>query len=235
MEERKGLQNMIKTAFVPIIVYYFAHQISAMFLLTLVSRFFPKHAGNIGSFSVMLAKMLAMILAGALVSNYYWKEQKIRYPNTEKAEVKIQFNYMKKCIIAIAGAVFSLGFNYLFARIGLTESSANYSQVAMEQFSYGLLPALFFYGVVSPVIEEMVFRGIVYSSLKRNLNMQMAMLGSALLFGAMHGNLVQMLYGTIMGIVMAILYEKYDKLLAPILFHGAANMAIYICVYFAGT
>ena len=60
----------------------------------------------------------------------------------------------------------------------------------------------------------------------------MAVIGSALLFGAIHGNLVQMLYGTIMGIIMAILYEKYGKLLAPILFHGAANIAIYVCVYF---
>ena len=167
-----------------------------------------------------------------VVFSYYLKEKKIREEENNNTKNKLQFNIMSAAVIILAGAAFSLGFNYLFAVTGLLESSANYSQVAREQFSYGLLPALFFYGVVSPLVEEEVFRGIVYNSLRRNIGIFPAILGSALLFGAIHGNMVQMLYGTIMGIAMASLYEKYGKLLTSILFHSAANIAIYVYIYF---
>ena len=180
----------------------------------------------------MLAKMAAMILAGMAVFSYYLKEKKSREEENDEEKVKSRFNMIDIAVIVIAGAAFSLVLNYLFAITGLMESSANYNQVASEQFSYALLPALLFYGVVSPLIEEEVFRGIVYNSLRRNIGIFPAMLGSALLFGVIHGNIVQMLYGTIMGIVMASLYEKYGKISAPILFHSAANIAIYVCIYF---
>ena len=220
---------MIKATFVPIIIYYFVHQISAMVLLSLVQA---EQAGGSGSLLTMLAKMMAMILGGVVVFSYYLKEKKIKIEENKGEKSKLRFNIMSVIVIVLAGVAFSLGINYLFAVTGLIESSSSYSQVAKEQFSYALLPALLFYGVVSPIVEEEVFRGIVYNSLRRNIGIFPAMLGSALLFGAIHGNMVQMLYGTIMGTVMALLYEKYGKLLAPILFHSAANMAIYICVYF---
>ena len=37
MGEEKSLMNMIKTAFFPVMIYYFVHQISAMLLLSFVS------------------------------------------------------------------------------------------------------------------------------------------------------------------------------------------------------
>lgn len=220
---------MIKATFVPIILYYFVHQIAAMILLSLVP---VEQTGSSGSLWTMAAKMVAMILGGVAVYSYYLKEKTNREEDIKNQENKSRFNIMDLIAVVVAGAAFSLILNYLFAVTGWMESSANYSQVAKEQFSYALMPALFFYGVISPVVEEEVFRGIVYNSLRRYIGICPAILGSALLFGAIHGNMVQLLYGTLMGIIMASLYEKYGKLLAPILFHSAANMAIYICIYF---
>ena len=242
MQAKQSMNDMIKTAFVPIIVYYFVHQMAAMVLLSLVSYMFPEQRDVLGSLVTMVTKMLAMMLAGVSVLSFYRNEvqrkndspgrvsgisdkNEHREQNCEKKEL-----FLKNIIfIMIAGAVFSLSLNYLFVFTGLMNSSEAYNQVANEQFSYALLPALCFYGVVSPMVEEMVFRGVVFSALKRNLGIKMAVFGSAFLFGAIHGNVVQMLYGTLMGIFMAVFYEKYDKLLAPILFHGAANIAVYIC------
>ena len=231
MSMDKGFRNMVKTAFVPIMIYYFVHQISAMVLLSLVSGLYPEQVQYSGSMLTMLAKMVVMMLGGVAVFAYYSKEKMMKEENCNSMESKEQLRVASAVVIAVAGALFSLVLNYLFAIIGLTESSTGYSQVAKEQFSYALAPALLFYGAVSPMVEELVFRGVVYNSLRRNLGISPAILGSALLFGAIHGNIVQMLYGTIMGIVMAVLYEKYGKLSAPIIFHGAANAAIYFCTY----
>ena len=51
---------------------------------------------------------------------------------------------------------------------------------------------------------------------------------SGLLFGLFHGNLVQAVYATLLGIVLAIVYEIYDSILAPILFHAVANLFVYV-------
>lgn len=49
-----------------------------------------------------------------------------------------------------------------------------------------------------------------------------------MIFGLTHGNLVQFIYATVLGILMAIVYEIYDSLLASILFHSIANLFVYI-------
>lgn len=134
--------------------------------------------------------------------------------------------------IIFFGAMLSLGLNYLFTVSGFLQSSETYNQVAEKQFSLSLWKAIFAYGIWSPLKEEVIFRGILYRFLRKYLPVMAAVFGSALLFGIFHGNLVQMVYGTMMGIVMALLYEKYQTLIAPILFHSAANTAIYVVTYF---
>ena len=47
---------------------------------------------------------------------------------------------------------------------------------------------------------------------------------SALVFGIMHMNLIQMFYGFFLGIVFAYAYEKYGSVKAPIAAHMAANL-----------
>ena len=134
--------------------------------------------------------------------------------------------------IIFLGIILSLGLNFLFAVSGFLQSSETYNQVAERQFSLPLLSAVLLYGIWSPLVEEVMFRGIVYRVLKKYFHQMVAVFGSALIFGLYHGNSVQLVYGTIMGIVMALLYEKHQTLIAPILFHGAANTAIYVVTYF---
>jgi len=54
---------------------------------------------------------------------------------------------------------------------------------------------------------------------------------SALLFGVFHGNIVQGIYGTLMGLLIAYVYEKYDNFIAPVIIHVAANFSVYILTY----
>ena len=111
------------------------------------------------------------------------------------------------------------------------QSSERYQQVAEVQFALPLWLACIFYGVLSPIVEEIVFRGIVCNALIRNGSQRVGIIGSALLFGAFHGNMVQMVYASLMGVILAWIYCKYRNLSAPVLFHGAANVAIYLVTY----
>ena len=56
--------------------------------------------------------------------------------------------------------------------------------------TWELLPPLVSYTILAPVFEEVVFRGVLYSTLRRRWNAPVAMVVSAFIFALAHG------YGT---------------------------------------
>lgn len=141
-------------------------------------------------------------------------------------------NKIKKTLVTVTLAITSsLALNILFVLIRLTEVSETYDRVSAHQYGVVLPVGLFLYGVVSPFAEEVVFRGIIYNRLKAFFGKQPVgkpMVLSALLFGIYHGNIVQMLYGFLMGMLIACIYERYGGFLYAFLFHAAANTAVYV-------
>src|SRR6185503_18905102 len=77
--------------------------------------------------------------------------------------------------------------------------------------------------VIAPVFEEGLFRGILYPVVKNAGYPTLALAGTSLLFGAIHGSILTFLPLTFLGLMFAVLYEKTDSLLAPILSHALFN------------
>ena len=127
--------------------------------------------------------------------------------------------------------VAAFGLNILFHLLGITESSEAFNRAANAQYGVDFLIGLLLYGIVSPIAEEAVFRGVMYNRMKRCFGMLPALFLSALLFGCYHGNPVQAIYGTLLGILIAYVYEKYGSFAAPVLFHAVANVSIYALTY----
>lgn len=69
---------------------------------------------------------------------------------------------------------------------------------------------------------------MIYNRMKRCFRYEIALVVSAMLFGLYHGNAVQAVYGTILGLLMAYMYELYQSFAAPMLFHAVANVSIYV-------
>ena len=78
--------------------------------------------------------------------------------------------------------------------------------------------------IAAPVVEEILFRGIVLRSMRKFAPAWASILISSVLFGVYHLNIVQAAYATLMGIAAGILYEKKRNLLFPILVHFANNL-----------
>ena len=79
-------------------------------------------------------------------------------------------------------------------------------------------------GIIGPICEELMFRGIVFHRLKDWVKPQAAIAISALLFGIYHGNVVQFFYATCMGVMLAVIYDKTGTLWISIVAHIAANL-----------
>lgn len=77
--------------------------------------------------------------------------------------------------------------------------------------------------ILAPIIEEILFRGIVFKSLKKVIPVWTAIIVSSVLFGIYHMNIVSVIYASCMGIVAAIIYERKNNLIFPIFVHIGNN------------
>lgn len=121
----------------------------------------------------------------------------------------------------------SLGLNILLTLTGFADSSQTYQEVADRQYGVAFGIGIVLYGLVSPLAEEVVFRGVIYNRLRRFYGPVIGVVVSGIFFGAFHGNLVQGVYGTCMGILIAYVYERQGSFFFPVLFHAVANLAVY--------
>lgn len=129
--------------------------------------------------------------------------------------------------LGVLSVSLALFLNIVFACLGLFSISASYEETARVQYSVPLAAGLLIYGIIVPIEEELVFRGLIYGRMKKYFPAAVSIPVSALVFGAYHGNPVQFLYAFFMGCLLAWAFERYKSLKASVLVHGAANLAVY--------
>ncbi len=127
---------------------------------------------------------------------------------------------------AALGAMF--GLNMLLELTGLTDNSAVYQQVSESQYSVSIWLGLIVYVVAAPLAEELLFRGIIYNSLKGLFKPVAAMLAAAAFFGVYHGNSVQGIYGFLMGCLFIYAYEYFGDFRAAVALHAVVNFFSYL-------
>ena len=81
----------------------------------------------------------------------------------------------------------------------------------------------FEHGIIAPIVEELLFRGILYPAIKQRGHRSLALWGTAIMFGIVHSNLVTFIPLTIFALILTFLYEETDNLLAPIAAHSMFN------------
>ena len=90
------------------------------------------------------------------------------------------------------------------------------------QWEFGLLA--FLGGVVAPIKEEMLFRGLIYPPLRRALGRGKGMLLTGLFFATLHFDFVRFLPLLIGGVVLAWLYERSASIWPAVVAHGTWNI-----------
>ncbi len=136
--------------------------------------------------------------------------------------------YMLLIALAFTSA---LGINLIFSVTGFTEISAAYARTAENQFRVPFALGLIVFGLISPLAEEVLFRGIIFNRMKKYYPILPAFLLSSLLFAIFHQNIVQGTYAMIMGFLMAFVYYRFKAFLAPVLFHSVANISVFTLAY----
>lgn len=97
------------------------------------------------------------------------------------------------------------------------------------------LPQRLYFGfsaiVLAPLLEEILFRAILYRGIRQRGHPRLALWGSSLLFATIHFSVLTFVPLTVLAIILALLYDKADHLAAPIIAHSifnAANFFLYL-------
>ena len=200
---QKQASNSIQKAFsviAPVVVYYvvvsMVNTVFAIWFSHLVmqesQKEFVQFLVTYANQASMIVNAIAMTIGGIFLFPVFKRENSVLF-----VEKKYRQHIPK---IVIVGLTFAIAFNYLFGSLQEVLQSEQYEQVAQEQFSLPLWAGIIIYGMISPIVEELVFRGLVYNRLKRYFSV---------------------------GIAIIVLYEKYDAFIVPVLLHSVANTGIY--------
>lgn len=75
----------------------------------------------------------------------------------------------------------------------------------------------------APLLEEIVFRRVIFGGIYMRSNFWIATIASALVFAAVHNELEHLLIYTMPALVFAYLYYRTKSILTPIIAHGLMN------------
>lgn len=171
-------------------------------------------------FGALEATALSALFTSPFLFYYYVKDQKGR---GESSAVRLRLSGCFLYIVVFGGALCLFG-NYMEAVLGLAQRSAAYGEASRALYSPPFAFQLLASGLMIPLVEELIFRGMVFASLRDKLPFFLSAAMSSALFGLFHGNLPQGVYAFVVGIAAAWLYQTCSTLLAPILLHVSANL-----------
>jgi hypothetical protein len=105
-----------------------------------------------------------------------------------------------------------------------------FMRLAQKQGLFGLITLV----VAAPILEELIFRGIVLEGLLKRYSPIKSILISALFFGLIHLNPWQLISAFVIGIVMGWVYYRTRNLLLPIFLHFVNNLTFTLLSKYAG-
>jgi uncharacterized protein len=95
---------------------------------------------------------------------------------------------------------------------------------------FGWWGAFFKVAVIAPVIEELIFRGLILHGLRKNYHGVTAVLVSALLFSLFHLNPWQMPATFVLGVLLGWLMIRTNSILLAILGHSVNNLLVLLTI-----
>ena len=137
-------------------------------------------------------------------------------------------------LIAAAAGILaaSVFLNLFLAGVGAVYADAAAADASAQAGRVSLPLGILIYGVLSPLAEETVFRGITLQRLyllchekkSGKTAFLLAACLSSLLFGIYHGSLVQGLYAAAMGFLFCLFLALGGNLFSLIILHGGVNV-----------
>lgn len=153
--------------------------------------------------------------------NYYNKNSEVCIIQLVKTKIpkgKEMFSYFKVTILLL---LFSISItniiNYSLYLIdpGVSNEVLNNSEIEM-----GLWQTCIKVVIIAPILEELVFRGVIFKKLSLKYNAYLGMIITSIIFGVLHNDIIG---AFTFSVIACMLYVKTKNILAPMLVHFFNN------------
>ena len=131
----------------------------------------------------------------------------------------------------MAGGILNMAWSGILNLIQIGEIFSNSTQEALLASEMAL--QIVGLGILVPIGEELIFRGLIYNRMKQMLSVKMSIFFSSLLFALYHGNPIQMIFSFPMALALTAVYEHGKLFLFPVLFHMGANLTAVFANFFS--
>jgi uncharacterized protein len=134
-------------------------------------------------------------------------------------------------VLVYAALIFA---NFIMTLLGVMETSQNEMaiQAMFENNAVVIVMLFFLLCVFTPIVEEVVFRKVLFGYFEPRLGSIVAIVLSGLIFGFMHvlaGDLIQAIPYVLMGISFGYIYHRSEKnILVPIIVHFVNNFIVFL-------
>lgn len=126
--------------------------------------------------------------------------------------------------IVVASTLFlSVALNNIISMSPLVTMSQEYQDASAAFYGSNIWLELLGSALITPFLEELLHRGVVYGRLRRMMGMWPSIFISALIFAGLHFNIVQFIYAFLLGIVFAFFVEESGRLYPAVVAHVVAN------------
>lgn len=105
----------------------------------------------------------------------------------------------------------------------------SYNESSSSIVSGNALLAVIFTIIAAPIAEEVIFRAMVYGSLRGKMNKYLAASITSAVFGFMHESIIWFFYAALLGMIINVIFIRTDSIAAPILFHIIFNVIGTTC------
>ena len=223
----------------PLIVYYVGYYVIRMIVGTLLAgggmAFLMEDGSSIVNGIAMLGGCAVLFPMIEEEREEQRKEKKKRGESEiQKGGDGLRQSVLRYPALLVFSAACVVFFKTLVSLSGLIEQSGAYQETAQRQYAVSLGMGLVLYAGVSALVEEVVFRFLLYNRLRRSCGRAaFGVVASAFLFGVYHGNIVQGVYAFVIGSLMALVYvylgnaviflcnmipEAYEIVFSPLMF-----------------
>lgn len=184
-------------------------------LIFLCAFLFIGLGNNVNDFAPFLAKYklvlvcLLSVIFIPLLRREYQKEKELSKPITKKEII----------VICLLGMTLSILYNTI---VYCANNIFHFTNLYGEN-SY-FWSNLIGVGILGPILEEYMFRGVMYHDLKKQYSNMKSILICTSIFALLHFTFVQIIYAFTFGLLLIYIYERYQNIKWPILLHILSNI-----------
>ncbi|MBN4084728.1 CPBP family intramembrane metalloprotease [Flavobacteriaceae bacterium AH-315-B10] len=124
------------------------------------------------------------------------------------------------------------GFIDITEAVNFVKTLSIKEEILMLMNNYGLTISVLLVAVIVPFSEEIIFRGIIFSSSEKHIGFKFANILQAFLFAVVHFSLHLFIFYFIFGLILGYTVKKTNGLLTAIIFHAINNFFVLLLLYY---